>query len=103
QAALEAVQRGRTWIKLSGGFRLASPESWREPDISGSEAIAASVAAELLARAGPDRLLWGSDAPFVGYEGRMTYARALAQLDTWVPDPATRRALSDSALRFYFA
>ncbi len=103
QAAVEAVQRGRTWIKLSGGFRLAGPEAWREIDISGSEAIAGAVAAELLVRAGTERLLWGSDAPFVGYEGRMTYDRALAQLESWAPDPATRRALSDTALRFYFA
>jgi len=103
QAALAAVQRGRTWIKLAAGFRLAGPETWREPDITRSEAIAETVAAELLAKAGPERLLWGSDAPFVGYEGRMTYERALSHLDRWAPDPAVRRALSDTALRFYFA
>jgi predicted TIM-barrel fold metal-dependent hydrolase len=103
QAALASVQRGRTWIKLAAGFRLAGPDTWREPDISRSEAIAETTAAELLAKAGPERLLWGSDAPFVGYEGRMTYDRALAHLDRWAPDPAVRRALSDTALRFYFA
>lgn len=102
QAALDAVQRGQAWIKLSGGFRLAGPDSWRTPDIAPSEEIAATAAAELLARVGPERLLWGSDAPFVGYEGRMSYARALDQLQRWAPDPATRRALSDTALRFYF-
>ncbi len=103
RAAINAVQRGRTWIKLSAGFRLAGPESWREPDMGASETIAAAAAADLLAYAGTERLLWGSDAPFVGYEGRMTYDRALALLREWAPDPATRRALSDTALRFYFA
>ena len=103
QAALAAVQRGRTWIKLSGGFRLAGTEAWRNPDIADAEAIAETAAAALLAEAGPERLLWGSDAPFVGYEGRMNYERALAQLARWAPDPATRRALSDTALRFYFS
>ena len=103
QAALAAVQRGRTWIKLSGGFRLAGTEAWRNPDIADAEAIAETAAAALLAEAGPERLLWGSDAPFVGYEGRMSYQRALAQLARWAPDPATRRALSDTALRFYFS
>ncbi|MEG3146786.1 amidohydrolase family protein [Sphingomonas sp. RT2P30] len=103
QAALEAVERGRIWIKLSGGFRLAGTEAWRNPDIADAEAIAETAAAALLAQAGPERLLWGSDAPFVGYERRMSYERALAQLARWVPDPATRRALSDTALRFYFS
>lgn len=103
RAGLEAVQRGRTWIKLSGGFRLAGPESWKDFDFSPSERIAETMAAELLRNAGAERLLWGSDSPFVGYEGRMSYDRALAQLRSWAPDPATRRALSDTALRFYFA
>lgn len=103
QAALAAVERGRTWIKLSAGFRLAGPDSWRDPDMTQAEAIARTTASELLSRVGPERLLWGSDAPFVGYETHMTYARALAQFDAWAPDPATRRALSDTALKFYFS
>lgn len=103
RAALDAVQRGRTWIKMAAGFRLAGPDSWRQPDFSGAERMAETVSAELLKSAGTDRLLWGSDSPFVGYEGRMTYDRAIAQLDRWAPDPATKRALSDTALRFYFA
>ena len=103
RAALDAVQRGRTWIKLSAGFRLAGPDAWREPNMSRAEAIAETVAAELLAKAGPERLLWGSDAPFVGYEKHMTYDRALSQLNGWASDPVVRRALSDTALRFYFA
>lgn len=103
QAAIAAAQRGRTWIKLAAGFRLAGPDSWREPDMGRAETIAQAAATELLARVGPERLLWGSDAPFVGYERQMTYERALAQLYSWAPDPGTRRALSDTALRFYFA
>lgn len=102
RAALEAVDRGRTWIKLAAPFRLAGPDTWRDPDLERAYAIADAVAAELLVRAGPDRLLWGSDAPFVGYEGQVSYADTLAQLARWVPDPGVRRALSDTALRFYF-
>lgn len=103
QAAIQAAQRGRTWIKLAAGFRLAGPDSWRAPDLDRAEAIAQAAATELLARVGPERLLWGSDAPFVGYEREMTYGRTLAQLRSWAPDSVTRRALSDTALRFYFA
>ncbi len=101
-AALEAVQRGRTWIKLAAGFRLAGPDAWRDEDIAPAERIARDVAARLVREAGPDRLLWGSDAPFVGYEGRMSYGRALTQFASWVPDPADRAAMSRTALRFYF-
>jgi predicted TIM-barrel fold metal-dependent hydrolase len=103
QSAIDAVQRGKAWIKLAAGFRLGGPDTWRDPDLPRAEAIAEAAAAELMTRVGPERLLWGSDAPFVGYEGCMTYDRALAQLRRWAPDPATRRALSDTALRFYFA
>jgi predicted TIM-barrel fold metal-dependent hydrolase len=103
QAALEAVQRGRTWIKLSAGFRLGGPDAWRNPDIPAAEALAARAAEALLSQAGPERLLWGSDAPFVGYEDRVSYGQALAQLDRWTADPRVRRALSDTALRFYFS
>lgn len=101
-AALEAVQRGRTWIKFSAGFRLAGPDAWRNENIAPAERIAAGVAERLVRQAGPERLLWGSDAPFVGYEGRMTYARALEQFARWVPDPAHRAAMSRTALRLYF-
>lgn len=103
QAALAAVGRGRTWIKLSAGFRLGGPDAWVDPDVEAAEAFAASMARELLSNAGPERLLWGSDAPFVGYEGSMSYDRAIGQLDRWMPDPVMRRALSDTALRFYFS
>jgi predicted TIM-barrel fold metal-dependent hydrolase len=102
-AAVAAVQRGRTWIKLAAGFRLAGTDSWREPSLNGSLDIAARVAAHLLHEASPERLLWGSDCPFVGYEGRMTFASALAQFRQWVPDPRDRRAMSDAARNFYFA
>ena len=56
----------------------------------------------MLADAGPERLLWGSDAPFVGYEKRVDYARVLASFRSWVPDPAVRAAISRTALKLYF-
>jgi len=101
---LESVDRGRTWIKMSAGFRLLGPSAWRSGAAGDAEAdtIACEVAAELLRRMGPDRLLWGSDCPFVGYEGRITYAYALERFRAWVPDSATRAAISRTALKLYF-
>ncbi|WP_296614564.1 amidohydrolase [Sphingomonas sp.] len=89
KAMLAAVDRGRTFVKISAGFRLP-PESL------------AGYAARLLQVAGPDRLFWGSDAPFVGAEDRMSYGEALATLYRIVPDARYRRRMSDAALRFYF-
>lgn len=88
-AALRSVQLGRTWIKLSAGFRL--PDDHLE-----------AYANRLLTEAGTERLLWGSDAPYVGCEDRMTYAKALAIFCRIVPDPRKRRAISDTGLRLYF-
>ena len=101
RAMVEAVQRGRTWVKISGGFRLAGPSSWQDPGID-CWAHADMIAPRLIGDVGPDRLLWGSDAPFVGYEGRVSYADTLAALERWVPDAATHRAIDEAGLRFYF-
>lgn len=88
-ALLRSIALGRTRVKISAGFRL--PE----------ERLAA-YAERLLAEAGPERLFWGSDAPFVGAEERVSYAHTLDTFYRIIPDPAMRRAMSDAALRFYF-
>lgn len=86
---LRAIDNGRTWVKLSAGYRIG-------------EELARACASRLLEAAGPERLLWGSDAPFVGHEGKVDYAGALESFAALVPDAKTRRAISDSALRLFF-
>lgn len=88
-AILRAVAGGRTWVKISAGFRLA-PE------------LRAACTARLLAEAGPERLLWGSDAPFVGKESEASYSGALETFCALVPDPATRRKISDTGVKLFF-
>jgi predicted TIM-barrel fold metal-dependent hydrolase len=89
QAILRAVASGRTWVKISAGFRL--PEDVRE-----------ACVARLLAEAGPERLLWGSDAPFVGKEAEVTYADTLEMFCALVPDATVRRKISDSGVKLFF-
>jgi predicted TIM-barrel fold metal-dependent hydrolase len=103
QAALRAVDRGRTWIKLSAGFRLLGPQSWQSGADGSAEDLGDALAATLMDRVGPERLLWGSDCPFVGYEGSVSYGDAIARFHRRVPDPRNRRAISDTALKLYFA
>jgi predicted TIM-barrel fold metal-dependent hydrolase len=92
RATLAAIERGRCWVKLSAGYRLKPP------------AAAKSYAAALLQAAGGDRLLWGSDWPFAGFESRVRYDDTVAALADWVPDPAARRKITgETPLRLYFA
>jgi predicted TIM-barrel fold metal-dependent hydrolase len=49
--------------------------------------------ARLLAHGGPERLVWGSDWPFLRSPRRVDYGPLLAQLVRWVPDAAQRRRI----------
>ncbi len=89
QAVLRAIDNGRTWVKLSAGYRMGNA---MQP-----------YAAKLLEVAGPERLLWGSDAPFASFEGKVTYQQTLDDLAAWVPDPAQRRIIgAETPLKLYF-
>lgn len=91
QAMMRAVDNGRTWVKLSAGYRLESPQ------------VAQDCARALLAHAGPERLLWGSDWPFAAFEDSMRYEYAIASFRQWVPDANMRRIISgETAFRLYF-
>lgn len=91
EALLRALDTGRVRVKLSAGYRFpVTPE-----DLAG-------YAATLLAHAGPQRVFWGSDAPFVGAKRRVSYADELAMLARIVPDPAVRQEISTAAYDFYF-
>jgi len=89
-AAVDACRAGSAWVKLSGGYRRPNQE------------IPRAYARAYLERVGPERLFWGSDAPFVGMEGQVTYAETIAQFRYWVPDVEERDAMSRAAYDFYF-
>lgn len=91
QNILRSVQKGRTWVKLSGGFR-------RDPD------AAKAYAAELIRSAGPERLVWGSDCPFCGYEGKVSYQDTIDDFLAWVPDQRMRHVIGcETPLKLYFS
>jgi predicted TIM-barrel fold metal-dependent hydrolase len=103
RAMLAAVEKGHTWVKLSGGFRLPGIAAWREDPEGDLESLAQQVAEALLARVGTDRLLWGSDAPFVGYEKRTSYDDVLASYRRWVPNADKRAEICRTALKLYLS
>ena len=89
---LKSVETGRTWVKLSAGYRLKTPQ------------MAIDCAQELLKVAGPERLLWGSDWPFAAFEGKVSYADTIAAFKTWVPDAAARARIGgETAFKLFFA
>jgi predicted TIM-barrel fold metal-dependent hydrolase len=103
QAVLRSVAKGRTWVKLSAGYRLTWSEPGRKERDPRADELARQCAAELLQQAGPERLVWGSDCPFVGYESAVTYQDTLDAFAEWVPDAAARRTISATALKLYFS
>lgn len=92
---LRMMERGNLWVKLSSGFRHPDEHS---PDWS----LPVEYAQDLLRRFGPERLLWGSDAPFVGHEHVADYGMALERFRQCVPDAAQRSAIGANGYRFYF-
>jgi predicted TIM-barrel fold metal-dependent hydrolase len=89
KAMLRSVDKGRTWVKVSAGYRLGP--------------AAADYARELLRVAGPERLVWASDCPFVGHEGEFGYQSTIDWLSACVPDEAARRMIyGETALALYF-
>jgi predicted TIM-barrel fold metal-dependent hydrolase len=90
QSILRAVEHGRTWVKLSASFRIATRD------------LAHDLAASLLSHAGTERLVWGSDWPFAAYENQMSYQQTLADFAANVPSDAQRREMDRTALKLYF-
>jgi predicted TIM-barrel fold metal-dependent hydrolase len=89
KALLRSIDKGRTWVKVSGGYRLG-PQ-------------AKEYARELLKVAGPDRLVWASDCPFVGHEGQFPYQATIDWLVDAVPDAAARAKIFGATAReLYF-
>lgn len=87
QALLRALDTGRTYVKLSGGFRIGC-----DP---------APLAARLLEVGGPERLVWGSDCPFTDFATTVTYDSVLEQYAGWVTNPADRARIDETARRLY--
>jgi len=91
QSVLRAIERGRTWVKLSAGFRQTSAQA------------PTAHAQALLKTGGPERLFWGSDWPFAAYESSITYQNTVDDFARWIPDPAIRQQIHDNAYKFYFS
>jgi predicted TIM-barrel fold metal-dependent hydrolase len=83
RSLLRSVGSGRTWVKLTGAYRIADPPY----------AAVAPLARALIA-ANPERMLFGTDWPHPGHAGQMPNDGTLADLlADWAPGAETRRRI----------
>jgi predicted TIM-barrel fold metal-dependent hydrolase len=79
------VDRGRTWVKLSGAYlnTKAGPPAYAD----------ATAVARALVAAAPERLVWGSDWPHVTEIRKPDTAGLFDLLAEWAPDERVRRRI----------
>jgi 2-pyrone-4,6-dicarboxylate lactonase len=83
---LELLTAGPCWITLSGAYRLAPGL----PEAQAAQLLQPRV--EAILAAAPDRVVWGSDWPYVAPPGPApTSDDHAAVLDTWLPGADIRR------------
>jgi 2-pyrone-4,6-dicarboxylate lactonase len=82
---LEFLNRGerKCWVKLTAPYRIGSPPLYDD----------AVPIAHALIQAAPDRVIWGSDYPFLSHADRVNATNLFNLIPTWAPDPATRKQL----------
>lgn len=83
---LALLREGRTWVKLSGAYRISGHDRPPYDDVR--------PFAHALVEARPDRLVWGSDWPHPAVTRPMPNDGALLDLlRVWAPDPQLRQRI----------
>ena len=79
------IDKGRTWVKLSGAYQdtKVGPPSYSD----------VTKVAQALAKAAPDRMLWGSDWPHPTEKDKPNDAVLFDLLSDWAPEEAIRRRI----------
>ncbi|WP_306131805.1 amidohydrolase family protein [Roseivivax marinus] len=92
---LALLRDGRSWVKLSGSYRITSETETPYEDVA--------PLARAIVEANPDRVLWATDWPHPYVNVPMPNDGALLDmLADWVPDEETRqRILVDNPARLY--
>lgn len=94
QALLRLLHSGRSWVKLSGPYRIAQ---------GGLPYAGVAEVAQTLLKTAPAQVVWGSDWPHVMVKGKMPNDGELADLlGAWVADDKLRhQVLVGNPARLY--
>ena len=84
--------RGRCWVKFTGVYRIS-----KLPDFSDIAPLA-----QAFVKNNPERIVWGTDWPFLSHLDSVTYPQLVELFESWVPDRADqRRILVDNPARLF--
>ena len=90
---LEMIDRGNTWVKLSGPYlNTVTGRPWED----------ASATARAIAAYAPERVVWGSDFPHVTEKVKPDERELVELIANWLPsDRARQLALVDNPRELY--
>ncbi|MEK6594061.1 MAG: amidohydrolase family protein [Pseudomonadota bacterium] len=78
---LKLCDGGRCWLKLTAPYRFATA-----PDFADAAPMVRAVA-----KAAPERLIWGSDHPHLSFADKVGSVQLLNLLGAWLPEESLRR------------
>jgi predicted TIM-barrel fold metal-dependent hydrolase len=92
QDMLALLQEGRTWVKFTGTYRMATAPTFAD----------ALPMAQAVLHAAPDRVIWGSDYPHLSFAHVVGSVQLFNLLLDWAPDAATRqKILTDNPQKLF--
>lgn len=74
---------GRCWVKFTGVYRISKLPGFTD----------VAPLAEAFVRNNPDRIVWGTDWPFLSHLDVVTYAEVLRLFESWVTDESMQRRI----------
>lgn len=74
---------GRCWVKFTGVYRIS-----KLPDFSDIAPLAQAFVTN-----NPERIVWGTDWPFLSHLDAVTYPQLMKLFESWVPDTANQRKI----------
>jgi predicted TIM-barrel fold metal-dependent hydrolase len=74
---------GKTWIKFTGTYRMATAPSFAD----------ARPMAQAILEANSNRVIWGSDYPHLSFADQVGSVALFNLLKKWAPDPAIRKKI----------